>query len=625
MPTSITDIKRALARIRELLPAEKRIERKIRLGLDRVRRVVPAKQDWIGVHVAGTNGKGSICTLLAGMLRRAGIGHGVFLSPAMPEPHNGVLINGRYANRRMYELERDGVQAAYSRVSSGWTFATGETPDDLTPFELQTATAFRVFDKMHVKYGIVEVGMGGSTDATNVMREKAVTIISRIGLDHQEYLGGTIEEIARVKAGIMRQGVPCIVDPSNPDEVMRVLSEEAYNAGTQITMASRAEPLLAGLDRDRFRLEPYEERNLLCALLAFQKLFPNLKMDVNELVSTDSLLPGRKEKISVTGLTGGLRRLPILVDGAHNMLGFEALAAHVQGSVRQGDEPVTWVMALSSSTSKPFAKMMETLVQPQDRLAFVEYVAQDGDPPPTAADLGRDLGRIILRDDQSQLYDGDPSVGAGVVWACTEAGKGPVVVTGSLYMIRDLYQLEGVEPSRKIGTMRPGPSQLWHYTRLAQERTLTADEESEFKRARRHNHLSPRRSHVFRHVRDGGQPKPVPVPDSVRQAQRTAAYHKKQADGCKVAIESMREDRKKSSSDGHLDKTMKELQRKQQEHLREYRRTMLRVRGRNPDPNRKFTSYQDIFRKAKPSKQTAKPNSNSNVKPRSWRGSGRRR
>ncbi|RDA87758.1 hypothetical protein CP532_2481 [Ophiocordyceps camponoti-leonardi (nom. inval.)] len=601
MPPTARDIKRALARIRAVLPVEKQFDaarRNIRLGLERISRIIPARQDWIGVHVAGTNGKGSICTLLAGMLRRAGLSHGVFVSPAMPEPHNGVLINGRYANKRMYELETTDVRASYRRAASGWKFSMGEDPGDLTPFELQTATAFRVFDKMHVKYGIVEVGMGGATDATNAMREKDVTIISRIGLDHQEYLGGTIEAIAKVKAGIMRKSVPCIVDHTNTDSVLAVLTEHANEVGTQIWLSSKAAPLLEKLDRDRFQLQPYEERNLMCALLAFQRLFPNLKLDVNQLVPSQPFLPGRKEHVMVTGLTGGLRKSPLFVDGAHNLLGVEALAALVNdGGMRKGDEPLTWVMAMSSSTTKPFAQIIETLLRPQDNFAFAEYEPQDNDPPPAPADLGRDIGRALLND-TSQLYDGDAKISAAVQWACAKAGEGPVVVTGSLYMIRELYKVAGVEPQRQIGTMRPGPSQLWHYTRQATQRVLTDEEEREFKRAKKHNWVSPRVSPVLRDVRDGGKPRKEVVPEWVRDLHRTAAHHKKQADGYGAAIASIEKDMGEGGKDSPLGQTIRELKRKRGEHRSMYDKAISDARQR-VSSNKRVLSYAQIFGRRK--------------------------
>lgn len=449
---SAKEVKRALARIRAALPREKKVasdHRNIRLGLERISRVVPDEQSWAGVHVGGTNGKGSICALLAGMFKLSGISHGTFISPAIPERHNAITINDRYVNKRMYEMELQHVEAAYRRVASGWRFTSGEDPGDLTPFELETAAAFRVFDKMHVKYGIVEVGMGGATDATNAMKQKSVTVISKIDLDHQEYLGNTIEEIAKVKAGIMRPGVPCIVDHTNPSSVLGVLREHAQSVGTQISPSSKALPLIAGLDQDRFKLEDYEQQNLLCATLAFRHLFPHLDIDVNKLLSMKPYLPGRKEYVGVSGLTDGLRQKPVLVDGAHNMLGVEALAKHVETRVRKDDQPITWVMGLSASKSKPFSKMIEALLRPQDNLAFVEYTQGPNDPPAAPADLGRGVAKEALKN-ESQLYDGEPDIASAVRWACSKAGEGPVIITGSLYLIREFYKLEGVEQQRKI-------------------------------------------------------------------------------------------------------------------------------------------------------------------------------
>ena len=108
----------------------------------------------------------------------------------------------------------------------------------------ETLMAFHVFNQMRVKYGIVEVGMGGATDATNIMMHKAVTVISKIDLDHQEYLGRTIQAIARVKAGIMRPNVPCIVDHTNSDSVLDVLREYADSIGTEVVLSHQARPLL---------------------------------------------------------------------------------------------------------------------------------------------------------------------------------------------------------------------------------------------------------------------------------------------------------------------------------------------------------------------------------------------
>lgn len=630
--TTAKDVKRALGRIRAALPLEKQVAsgyRDIRLGLERIKRVVPAEQSWAGVHVAGTNGKGSICALLSGMFKLSGISHGTFTSPAIPERHNAITINGLYVNKRMYEGELRHVEAAYRRAASGWTFASGEDPGDLTPFELQTAAAFRVFDKMHVKYGIAEVGMGGSTDATNAMREKAVTVISKIDLDHQEYLGSTVEEIAKVKAGIMRRGVPCVVDHSNSSAVMAVLREHAQSVGTQISSSSKALLLLDGLDQAKFQLEDYERQNLLCARLAFFALFPNLDVDINTLLRTRPYPPGRKEVVNVSGLTDGARQEPVLVDAAHNLLGFEALAKHVQAKLRHDGRPVTWVIGLSSSESKPFSKMIETLVRPGDNLAFVEYSPEPSDPPSTPADLGRSVaGELVGRG--AHIYDGEPDVASGLRWACGKAGDGPVVVTGSLYLVRELYRLAGVDPQRKVGTRRPGPAQLWHYTQLSQQRRLTDEEAREFKQARRHWHLSPLRNPTFRGVREGGLPQPPRVPEKTRQLQREAAYCKRQGDGYSLAIQSIKRDlaaaadlaakerrrgssndkRRGSSNNGHglttLEMMLDELKKRHARHMRGYNKAMFAVRGYIADPEKKHMSHEEMFgTQPKPARRVA--------------------
>lgn len=607
---SAKEVSRALARVRAVMPAEKKVDsvhRNIRLGLERISRVVPDKQVWTGVHVGGTNGKGSICTLLSGLFKLSGLSHGMYTSPAMPERHNGVLINGLYVNKRMYELELEHILANYKRVASGWSFSSGEDPGDLTPFELETAAAFRIFNKMQVKYGIVEVGMGGATDATNAMKEKSVTVISKIDLDHQEYLGNTIEEIAKIKAGIMRPGVPCIVDHTNPNSVLKVLRQHANSIGTQISPTWKGLPLLADLDTERFKLEEYETQNLLCAVLAFRHLCPNLEIDVNKLMSMDPYPPGRKERVSVMGLTGGSRQQPVLVDGAHNLLGAQALAAYVGNRIREGDQPVTWVMGLSASKSKPFAKLVEILVQPQDNFAFVEYAQGPNEPPPAPAELGHDVAKLIVKD-ESQLYNGDPSVGRAVQWACEKAGAGPVVVTGSLYLIRNFYNLEGVDQQRKIRTRRPGQAQLWHYTQLSQQRALTPEEAREFKQARRHWHLSPVRNPVFRAIGKGGQVSSPVVPERIRHLQRTAAHHQTQAEGYGVALKSLEKDLEgtTTSADARgttttdnatsdLHKSVDELKRRREEHLGAYSSAMFKVRGYSADPEKKFRSHKKIF------------------------------
>lgn len=481
-----SDITRVLGRIEAVLSSKQqagKASRDIRLGLERISRVVNDTQKWNGVHVGGTNGKGSICAFLSGLFTLAGVSYGRYVSPAFPHPRDGITINGRTVRADLYDREKRRVHSQYQKITRGWRFATSEHPGDLSPFELLTATAFHLFNRTNVDYGIVEVGMGGATDATNVMKRKAVTVISKIDLDHQEFLGNRLEDIAKVKAGIMRPGIPCIVDHTNSDAVMSVLREHARSIGAPLVPTWKGEPLLTTLDNERWQLEDYQRQNLLCAAMAFRHIFPYRKIDLNRLMEMEPYLPGRMEWVDVSKLTDDSYRAPVLVDAAHNMLGVQSLAKHVDTTLRTDKEPITWIMGMSSSKTKPFDEMISTLVRPHDNVAFVEYHEIEGDPTATPAPIGRDIVRSIVATDE-QVYGGEPDVLDAFKWAVSKETNGPIIVTGSLYLIRDFYNLRGLRRYRQDRNRMSGSSELWRLSQLERHRPLNQQEFEQLEKER---------------------------------------------------------------------------------------------------------------------------------------------
>ena len=486
--------------------------RTINLGLERISKAIPPAPGWKGIHVGGTNGKGSIIAYLSALFKLAGISHATYTSPSFPERYNSVSINGLYCNKRVFETERARTPKLPKRPAY-WEFTPPEDEDawyhQLTPFEKDTAAAFRVFDRMKVKYGIVEVGMGGATDATNAMVQKSLTIVGKIGLDHQEYLGNTVEEIAKVKAGIMRIGVPCVVDATNSEAVLQVLQEHARQVRTNIILTSTpaADKVIRGIDRAAYPLEPYQETNLRCAILGFKELFPDKPIDINALLRLDPKLPGRTEWINAQTVTGDHHSGRILVDGAHNMLGIEALVGYVDQNIRARPSgadnsqrgPVTWIMSQSSSSSKPFVEMIQTLVRPEDNFAFVEYTPGENEPNSASAKLAIDVARTCV-DDDAQVYNGSTEISEAIRWAATKTPSSPIIITGSLYLIRELYALPGIERERNKGEMKPGRSQIWRLTRAAQQRELTDDEEKEYSLARQHWYYRTIRNPLFKEL-----------------------------------------------------------------------------------------------------------------------------
>jgi folylpolyglutamate synthase len=298
---------------------------------------------------------------------------------------------------------------------------------------------------MRIGYGIVEVGMGGKTDATNVMKNKAITVISKIGMDHAEYLGSTIREIAAMKAGIMVEGVPCVVDDTNEPKVMDVLSRHASRTGAPLIMSSTSSSLLDSLDKSRWTLENWQMQNLLCATTAFRTLFPETSFDLNRLMESRPALPGRMQTVHISPTNGSDQSRTALVDGAHNPLAIEQLAQHVDKNVRAGEKPVTWLIGFSNSSSKPFQEMLKMILRPQDNVAFVEYRQRENEPPPVEAQTGRQwvvdcLGEGSL----DRTAPANLGLEEALEWARQISAGGPLVITGSLYLMRDVLGLSQV-------------------------------------------------------------------------------------------------------------------------------------------------------------------------------------
>src|SRR6202167_2154459 len=187
-----------------------------KLGLDRIRAVLAAldnpQSDFRSIHVAGTNGKGSTCAMIEAGLRAAGIRTGLFTSPHLIEPTERIVIDGMPVTPRQFELAFNAVHKV-----------AGEPHP--TYFETVTAMGFWLFREMGVETAVVETGLGGRLDATNILNP-ALTVITPIDFDHETYLGGTLEAIAAEKAAILKQGVPAIFARQRP-EAQSILDRRA--------------------------------------------------------------------------------------------------------------------------------------------------------------------------------------------------------------------------------------------------------------------------------------------------------------------------------------------------------------------------------------------------------------
>ena len=190
-------------------------ELNINLSLDRIRLLLDALgnpfEDLKIIHIAGTNGKGSVCAFMASILKTCGYKTGQFNSPHFLDPSDSILIDGKPS-----VLYAD----IYSKV-----FKLSELQNfKCTPFEIMTATAFMIFKEEKVDIALVEVGLGGRLDATNVIPPPLVAVITSISLDHMEYLGDTVQDIAKEKCGIIKNGTKAVIVSSQSfDQVNEIV------------------------------------------------------------------------------------------------------------------------------------------------------------------------------------------------------------------------------------------------------------------------------------------------------------------------------------------------------------------------------------------------------------------
>lgn len=407
----------------------------IELGLARVSRLLQQTSlSWKAIHVAGTNGKGSISAYLSHLLSASGLRCGRFTSPHLIDRWDCITINEKVVQESLFRRIEAEVKLRDKALGVG-----------ASEFELLTVTAFEIFNHERVEVGVVEVGMGGRLDATNVISNVLVSVISKIGLDHQSFLGNTIEEITAEKAGILKSGVPCVVDGSNAPEALSVLDSTIRELGIEAdfvdaSLLEEENPALRSLFR-QLDLEPHQKANVGCALsalrLALSRLRPGATVDGLLPRLSDVQWPGRLQSIDLGPIAR--RNEPALLDGAHNSQSAEVLGSYVDRKLRRPINNVTWVIA--ASRGKDLSRVFRSIIKPGDNVAATAFGPVDGMPWVAALDptlltgCVQDIGGI----GRVRSFDGD--VTAAIQWACKVSQGGPLVIAGSLYLVSDVLRL----------------------------------------------------------------------------------------------------------------------------------------------------------------------------------------
>ena len=408
----------------------------IELGLSRVSSLLQQSSlTWKAVHIAGTNGKGSISAYLSHLLSAEGVRCGRFTSPHLIDRWDCITIGERVVQESLFRQIEDQVKLRDQKLGIG-----------ASEFELLTATAFEIFNHERVEVGVVEVGMGGRLDATNILSDVLVSVIAKIGMDHQAFLGSTIEEIAREKAGILKPGVPCVVDNTNEAAVLAALSGRIQELGIDAIFVSpdKAEkqlPPLAQLFR-KMDLEPHQKENMCSAVTALRLALFKIRPEADAYALLPHLAdvkwPGRLEHISLQPLV--TRKQQVLIDGAHNPQSADVLGRYVDRKLRpESPGGVTWVIAASSG--KDLAGVFRSIIRPGDSVATAEFGPVDGMPwvkPTNATELASAI-QSIPEIGQVKSFEGD--LLPALRWASEVSQGRPLVIAGSLYLVSDVHRL----------------------------------------------------------------------------------------------------------------------------------------------------------------------------------------
>ncbi len=389
----------------------------MRFGLDRMRRLMTAlghpERRFASIHVVGTNGKSSTVRMTAAILSAHGLLTGSYLSPHLVAFGERVRIGDD-------DLEPAAFAAAVQRTARAAELVNRSlTGDDrVTQFEALTAAAYSELGERGVEVAVIEAGLGGRYDATNVIPSR-VQVLTSVGLEHTRWLGPTIHDIATEKLDVVQEGGTLVLGPELAPEALEVARSVAAERHATIVQAGSDPGVVVGAPG------AFQRRNFAVAIAAARAYLGSLDPAAVASAAASVRVAGRLQQIADEPLT--------LLDGAHNPDGIAALAESLPELMAGHDRLVGVISILDD---KDASGMLAKLARMCDALVFTSSQNPRALPPPTLQSLARQLSGP-----PSEVV-ADPR--AAVERARELAGPGGVVLaTGSIYLVADLLAPAG--------------------------------------------------------------------------------------------------------------------------------------------------------------------------------------
>ncbi len=394
----------------------------IKLGLDVIGTILDnlgnPQHGFNAIHIAGTNGKGSVAATLASILQESGFSVGLYTSPHLVRFNERISVDGA-------PIADEDVVNAYKAVESA-----NRADRDPTFFEFTTAMALCHFGNRKIEWGIIETGMGGRLDATNMLKPK-VTVITNISLEHRSYLGDTLSAIAYEKAGIIKPGIPVVTGATQPSAL----------AVIRRTAAGKKAPLFRRGEAFRVRRTPgdtftyfgtghrwrglktqlpgnHQVDNAALTLAVCEQLIESgVPITPDQIISglANTRWPGRLDVVSTSPL--------VILDGAHNLMAARNLSRYLSSHI----PPEKLIMVLGVLDDKPIDAMLSALLPTCQRVIITQAKIDRAIPAELLSEKARRWAANV------QVV---PSVSEAVALAIGEAtGDEAVCVAGSLYVV----------------------------------------------------------------------------------------------------------------------------------------------------------------------------------------------
>lgn len=418
----------------------------IKLGLENILNLLDLMQNpqenFKTIHVAGTNGKGSCSAMIASILSEEGFNVGLYTSPHLTDFRERILVNGK-------KISENDVARILNKINP---FILGQTF-----FEVVTAAAFQYFSEQKVDFAVLEVGMGGRLDATNVT-EPLVSVITNIALEHEEYLGGSVLEIAREKAGIIKEN-NVLVTGERDHEILNLIKEICKKKNTCLiragehgdvkyrrldyTLYSQSFHYISENEKIKFEIPligKHQLNNASCAIAAVKAL-----KRYNIKISNDNIYDGLR-KTQWKGRCEVIQENPLIIlDAAHNPAGISGLKDTLS-EIKEIADYKNLILIVGILKTKKFKKILEIIVPAADAVILTK--------PDTPHAMATKFMNEYLTELNIENILIEEKVSDAVKFALSNAGKEDVIcVTGSLFTVGEALRYVNKNKTKDVQKM----------------------------------------------------------------------------------------------------------------------------------------------------------------------------